>query len=121
MKVLGAVGTLPDIYVELEVECYLLRRLLGVKTEENRKAAKVSKLTKDESLMVNIGTLSTGGKVTAVRGADLAKIGLQKPVCTEVGENIALSRKIEKHWRLIGWGKIRRGTIVSPTGFAGDD
>jgi len=47
--------------------------------------------------------------------ADLAKIGLTTPVCTEVGEKIALSRRIDKHWRLIGWGQIRRGITVKPT------
>lgn len=39
--VLGAVGTLPDIYVELEISFYLFRRLLGVRTEGDKKGAKV--------------------------------------------------------------------------------
>ena len=43
-------------------------------------------------LMVNIGSLSTGGRVIAVK-ADLAKIALTTPVCTEVLEKIALSRR----------------------------
>ncbi len=50
--------------------------------------------------MLNIGSLSTGASVTAVK-MDLAKIKLNSPVCTEIGEKIALSRKIEKHWRLV--------------------
>ena len=58
----------------------------------------VQKLSKDEILMVNIGSLSSGGRVLAVK-ADLAKIGLTTPVCTEIGEKIALSRRVEKHWR----------------------
>ena len=36
-------------------------------------------------------------------------------VCTDVGEKIALSRRVDKHWRLIGWGKIRNGVRVNPT------
>lgn len=60
----------------------------------------VQKLTKGEVLMVNIGSLSTGGRVSAVK-ADLAKIALTQPVCTEVGEKIALSRRVEKHWRCV--------------------
>lgn len=48
--------------------------------------------------MVNIGSLSTGGRVVAVK-ADLAKVLLTQPVCTETGEKIALSRRVEKHWR----------------------
>ena len=108
----------------------ILRRLLGVRTEGDKKGAKVQKLAKNEVnthqhcsflaslscqvLMVNIGSLSTGGRVIAVK-ADLAKIALTTPVCTEVLEKIALSRMIDKHWRLIGWGQIRRGIPVKPT------
>ena len=40
-QVLGAVGALPDIYTELEISYFLLRRLLGVKTEGDKKGAKV--------------------------------------------------------------------------------
>ncbi|KAL3102136.1 hypothetical protein niasHS_003545 [Heterodera schachtii] len=110
--VLGAVGTLPDIFTDIEVSYHLLRRLLGVRTEAGKKAAKVSKLAKGEVLMVNIGSLSTGGRVIAVKG-DAAKIALTDPICTESNQNIALSRRIEKHWRLIGWGTIRRGTTIA--------
>merc|ERR1712142_1286000 len=38
-QVLGAVGHLPSIYTELEVSYYLLRRLLGVRTEGDKKGA----------------------------------------------------------------------------------
>ncbi|XP_063695936.1 eukaryotic translation initiation factor 2 subunit 3 [Culicoides brevitarsis] len=113
-QVLGAVGALPDIFIELEVSYYLLKRLLGVRMEGDKKAAKVQKLSKNEILLVNIGSLSTGGRVVATK-ADLAKIALTNPVCTENGEKIALSRRVEKHWRLIGWGQIRGGTTIDPT------
>lgn len=62
-------------------------------------------------LMVNIGSTSTGGRVISVK-ADLAKIYLTSPACTEVGEKIALSRRIDKHWRLVGWGTVRAGTTI---------
>lgn len=51
--------------------------------------------------MVNIGSTSTGGKILATKG-DLAKISLITPSCTDIGEKVALSRRIDKHWRLIG-------------------
>lgn len=113
-QVLGAVGALPQIFIELEVSYYLLKRLLGVRTEGDKKAAKVQKLSKNEVLLVNIGSLSTGGRVVATK-ADLVKISLTNPVCTEIGEKIALSRRVEKHWRLIGWGQIRGGETIQPT------
>jgi len=46
--------------------------------------------------------------------ADLAKVALVAPVCTAEGEKIALSRRVDKHWRLIGWGEIRRGITIEP-------
>ncbi|KAJ4461129.1 putative Eukaryotic translation initiation factor 2 subunit 3 [Paratrimastix pyriformis] len=97
-EVLGAVGHLPEVYIDLEISFFLLRRLLGVKTEGGDRQAKVAKLERGEVLMVNIGSQSTGGKVLAVKG-DLCKMQLTAPVCTNVGEKIALSRKIDKHWR----------------------
>ncbi|SYW75470.1 probable translation initiation factor eIF2 gamma chain [Ustilago bromivora] len=111
-QVLGAVGQLPAIYTELEINYFLLRRLLGVKSDD-KKQTKVQKLAKNEVLMVNIGSTSTGGRVMSVK-ADLAKIFLTSPACTEVGEKIALSRRIDKHWRLVGWGTVRRGTTLEP-------
>ncbi len=109
---------------------FLLRRLLGVKTED-KKQTKVAKLVKGELLLINIGSTSTGGRVLSVR-ADLAKIQLTSPACTEIGEKVALSRRIEKHWRLVGeclstssyfftlrrvpcpvgWGSVQRGTVL---------
>lgn len=110
-QVLGEVGKLPDIFTELEINFFLLRRLLGVKTE-GEKQSRVQKLAKGEVLMVNIGSTSTGGRVLAVK-KDLAKIVLIQPVCTQEGEKIALSRRVEKHWRLIGWGQIMRGSTIA--------
>nr|CAG8447362.1 135_t:CDS:10 [Entrophospora candida] len=87
-QVLGSVGKLPQIYTELEINYFLLRRLLGVKTDD-KKQTKVSKLTKSEVLMVNIGSTSTGGRVLNVK-TDMARI------------------------QLIGWGKIKKGVTIEP-------
>jgi translation initiation factor 2 subunit 3 len=109
-QVLGHVGKLPDIFTALEISFYLMRRLLGVKMDENKKKqGKVKKLSKGEILMVNIGSTSKGAKVMAVKN-DLAKLILTAPVCTMEGEKLALSRRVDKHWRLIGWGTIQKGT-----------
>ncbi|KGO40188.1 Translation elongation factor EF1A/initiation factor IF2gamma, C-terminal [Penicillium expansum] len=110
--VLGHRGRLPAIYTEIEVNYFLLRRLLGVKTADG-KQAKVAKLAKNEVLMVNIGSTATGAKVLGVK-ADAAKLSLTSPACTEVGEKIAISRRIEKHWRLIGWANIVAGNTLEP-------
>ncbi|QRW08739.1 eukaryotic translation initiation factor 2 eIF2-gamma-II [Ceratobasidium sp. AG-Ba] len=86
-QVLGAVGELPSVYTELEISFFLLRRLLGVKTEDKKQTKYVTKLAKNDVLMVNIGSTSTGGRVMNTKG-DLAKILLTSPACTEVGEKV---------------------------------
>ncbi|CAN3356279.1 eukaryotic translation initiation factor 2 subunit gamma [Diutina catenulata] len=112
-QVVGSKGTLPSIYTDIEINYFLLRRLLGVKTEGQSKGAKVRKLEKGEVLMVNIGSTATGAKVVAVQ-ADMARLQLTSPACTEVNEKIALSRRIDKHWRLIGWATVKSGSTLEP-------
>ena len=51
----------------------------------------VTKLSKGEVLMLNIGSMCTGARVLAVKH-DLAKLQLTSPVCTKEGEKVALSR-----------------------------
>jgi len=113
-NVMGAVGELPDVYMELEISMFLLRRLLGVKTDD-KKQTKVTKLVKNEVLLINIGSTATGGRVLSVK-ADIAKIQLTQPACTEIGEKVALSRRVDRHWRLVGWGTVQRGTVFEQSG-----
>eukprot|EP00921_Rhytidocystis_pertsovi_P013917 GHVQ01022634.1.p1 GENE.GHVQ01022634.1~~GHVQ01022634.1.p1 ORF type:complete len:512 (-),score=61.50 GHVQ01022634.1:474-1862(-) len=110
-QVLGHVGKLPECYGEIDVSYYLLRRLLGVRSQEGDKSTRVVKLKKGEVLMVNIGSTSIGGRVAAIK-SDMAKLELTGPVCTRVGDKIALSRRVDKHWRLIGWGQINKGKTL---------
>lgn len=94
-----------------QVNFFLLRRLLGVRTKDSERQGRVSKLAKGEILMLNIGSMSTGARVVAIKNV-FAKLQLTSPVCTSKGEKIALSRRIEKHWRLIGWGEIQAGITL---------
>ncbi|XP_076930043.1 eukaryotic translation initiation factor 2 subunit gamma-like [Bidens hawaiensis] len=115
-QVLGEVGSLPDVFVQLEVDYFLLRQLLGVKAKGREEQAKVSKLSLGEILMLNIGSVSTGARVLEVMKDEekrhVAKLQLTSPVCTSTGEKIALSRRVDKHWRLIGWGQIKSGLTL---------
>ena len=61
-QVLGAVGALPDIYTELEISYFLLRRLLGVRTEGDKKGAKVRGREVREREVRCIMLLVTGGE-----------------------------------------------------------
>ena len=104
--VLGHPGKLPDVLQEVVVKFFLLRRLLGVKSDGSKRE-KVSSLKKEEILLINISANSVGGKVIERKGT-MAKIQFLSPACASVGDKITLSRKIEKNWRLIGWGEIEK-------------
>ena len=53
--------------------------------------------------MVNIGSTSVGGRVLNVK-TDTARLSLTMPVCTLEKEKVALSRRIEGHWRCVVGG-----------------
>ena len=86
-----------------------------MRSKEGEKQSKVSKLAKNEVLMLNIGSMCTGARVAAVKN-DLAKLVLTSPVCTKEEEKVALSRRVDKHWRLIGWGQIQNGVPLDLPG-----
>lgn len=111
-QVVGSKGHLPSVFTDIEINYFLLRRLLGVKTDDQKKV-KVRNLEVDDVLMVNIGSTATGARVVAVK-ADMARLTLTSPACTEINEKIALSRRIDKHFRLIGWATIKKGTTIDP-------
>lgn len=111
--VLGSVGTLPMVYTQLTLSYFLVRRLLGVRGADT---GHVQKLAIDETLLLNIGSTSTGARITALDksadGVRLCTVTLTSPVCTEIGEKVALSRRINRNWRLIGWGVIHAGVTI---------
>jgi translation initiation factor 2 subunit 3 len=109
-NLVGAPGTLPDVYSDVEVEYNLFTQLVGVKSGAG-KAVKVAKLAESEALQINVGSLTTAGVVVAVQ-SNVVRIRLMQPVCARVQTSVAVSRRFENHWRLIGWGRIVRGVPV---------
>ncbi len=55
--VLGEVGSLPNIFTEIEISYFLLRRLLGVKTEGDKKGARVSYLILQKIKKISVSVL----------------------------------------------------------------
>lgn len=109
-NLLGHSGQLPDVYLELEVSFFLLRRLIGVRIGDQNQNDTVKSITKGEVLMINVGTTSTGCKVININSTtNVIKVELNKAVCTSIGDKVALSRRINNKFRLIGWGQIRKG------------
>lgn len=113
-QIIGYPGHMPDVVSEIEVKFYLLKRLLGVqakkKTTEDPQSSvqRIRTLTVDEVLMINVGSQSLAGKIIRVPRKDRARIEFTKPVCANIDDKIALSRRVENNFRLIGWGEIKK-------------
>lgn len=85
---------------------------MGTKSMET-----VGEIKKGETLLVNVGSTAVGARVLVVGGINRDQITfeLMNPVCSEIGEKIAISRRIEKSWRLIGWGEVLKGWTIENT------
>lgn len=102
-QVVGLPGTLPETAYELEIEYYLMRRLIGSKDEN-----KIKKIEEKEILQLNIDSACISGHVKKVKeSSKIIKIRLGKPVCTEINNKVCISRRIDKSWRIIGYGIIK--------------
>jgi translation initiation factor 2 subunit 3 len=114
-NIIGKPGDLPSVYEELIVDYHLLKRLVGVQSQSLSGNDKVQKIYNGEILLVNVGSTSTGAKVITVNSKKKQiTIILLKPVCSSTKEKVALSRKIGKTWRLIGWGEVVGGKVIVP-------
>lgn len=111
-QVIGKPGTLPDVYLSITIQYTLFQRLLGVVQSKGEKDTKIERLQTSDILMVNVGSTQTGAQVKAVSQNKFAVLQLKDPVCTSVGERIAISRKVDRTYRLIGWAKILKGEIL---------
>lgn len=112
---MGQPGKLPEIFMKIEVNVHLLTRLLGVKQKlGTRNPETVQDIKTNEVLLLNVGSTSVGGKATPVgENKTLIMFDLINPVCAEMGEKVAISRRIEESWRLIGWGDVIKGYTLS--------
>ena len=115
-KLEGNVVSLPDknenIFIKIAIKCHLLRRLLIVnKRELGKHVEYVTELKKGEVLLLNINFISVGGVVTQIEGNNNDEIIflVKKPICMEISEKVAISRKIGISWRIIGWGEVISG------------
>jgi len=100
-NVIGKPGTLPPVWNEISVETTLLDRVVGTKNIQS-----VDELKTREPLVLTVGTRTTVGVPIKVRD-NVVDINLTIPVCAPVGQRIALSRRVDNKWHLIGYGIIK--------------
>ncbi|RLI94832.1 MAG: translation initiation factor IF-2 subunit gamma [Candidatus Altiarchaeales archaeon] len=98
-NVIGLVGTLPKARDKLSLEIHLLEKLIGTKRE-----IPVKPLERFETLMLSVGSAITIGTIVDVKNGEF---DLRLPVCVEENELVAISRRVDARWRLIGYGIVK--------------
>jgi translation initiation factor 2 subunit 3 len=99
-SLVGKPGTLPVVRDELSIDVKLFESVVGSKEQEE-----VAKIAKGEKLLLNIGTSKTMADVVVVR-KDHFEAKLSIPICGEETDRVAISRRLQGRWRLIGAGTL---------------
>jgi translation initiation factor 2 subunit 3 len=100
-KIVGRPGQLPPVLDMIDLSMCLLKRAVGTIDEKN-----VEPLKTNEPLMLTVGTATTVGIINELR-PNWIRVKLKLPVCADQGQRIAVSRRIEGKWHLIGYGEIK--------------
>ncbi len=101
-KVAGKPGKLPETLDGFNLSIMLLKRVVGTIEEKNVEPIKTS-----DPLMLTIGTATTVGIVSEAHSEQIV-VKLKLPVCAKEGQRIAISRRIDSRWHLIGYGEIEK-------------
>lgn len=99
-SLVGRPGELPEVINEFTMEVELFELAVGAPIP-----VRVEPIRRGEALRLNIGTAVTIGVVTWLRD-NQATVKLRRPVCPPPNARVAVSRRVENRWRLIGSGVI---------------
>lgn len=99
-QLVGKPASLPETISEVELEVHLLERVIGAEVQ-----MKVQQLKHNEKLLLVIGTEKTAGTVTKILKNSFI-LNLNPPICPPENFIFAISRIINRRYRLIGYGKI---------------
>ncbi|MEM2918760.1 MAG: translation initiation factor IF-2 subunit gamma [Candidatus Altiarchaeota archaeon] len=97
-NVLGLKGQLPEVYEKIKIDFHLFEKTVGDRNKEQIKS-----LERNEALMLSVGSAVTIGILTDPKSKEFT---LKIPVCAEIGQRVAISRRFGARWRLIGYGAV---------------
>jgi translation initiation factor 2 subunit 3 len=95
----GKTNTLPEIVSQVELKVNLLERVIGSEMQ-----IRVQQLKHNEKLLLVVGTEKTAGTVTKILKNSYI-INLNPPICPPENSIFAISRIINRRYRLIGYGR----------------
>jgi translation initiation factor 2 subunit 3 len=99
-NVIGKVGKMPKAIEKMMVKPILMQRVVGMESKKE-----VENLKLNEPMMLVVGTASKVGVITRLHGEEI-ELALKRPVVAEKGQRIAIGRRVENKWRLIGYAEV---------------
>ncbi|MFX1315331.1 MAG: translation initiation factor IF-2 subunit gamma [Promethearchaeota archaeon] len=96
----GKPGTLPEVLNEVKLKVNLFERVIGSEMQ-----IKVTELKHNEKLLLVVGTEKTAGTVVKIL-KNYYILKLAPPICIPKDFVFAISRIINRRYRLIGYGEI---------------
>ncbi len=100
-SIVGLPGKVHPIHYQVNLETFLLERVVGTKEETD-----VKPLAKGEILMLNCNSAATVGVVVDPSKKNTL-CALKKPICANAGDRITISRRVGDRFRLIGYGILK--------------
>jgi translation initiation factor 2 subunit 3 len=99
-NVLSIKDYLPEAATQFKIKYNLFPEVFGIGT-----STKVEPLKASEPLLLSINTSMTIGVIKRIQKNE-AELILKVPIVFFKGDNVAISRNMAGHWRLIGWGEV---------------
>ena len=99
-QLVGRPASLPPIISEVELKVKLLDRVIGSEDQ-----IKVHELRHNEKLLLVVGTEKSAGTVTKILKNSYV-LSLNPPICVPQNFIFAISRIINRRYRLIGYGEV---------------
>lgn len=99
-NVVGKAGKLPKALDKMMITPILMQRVVGMDSKRE-----VENLKLNEPMMLVVGTAPTVGVITRLHGDEI-ELSLKRPVVAEKGQRIAIGRRVENKWRLIGYAEV---------------
>ena len=72
-QMIGHPGSMPQVYIEIDVKTVIMKRVVGSRQESGNK---IEGIQEGETLLINIGSTSCGGNVVRVNGVSITLIFL---------------------------------------------
>jgi len=95
-------NNLPEITYNVKIKSNLFEEVLGISGHQKTEPIKTK-----ETLMLSVNTTITVGIVEKVdKDGEEIELSLNIPIVAIKGDNVGIARNFDRHWRLIGWGKI---------------